>query len=203
MIYELRFALGDYIYLTVGRNAFHLSDQTAAAAKNIYSKDRLWKKVLEGNTHPSATNRMHIIASASPPTHIDWATVEYTTEGLNTLLTTLWQETHPMVADKLSLVNHNDWERRDIMEWVAMYVIMTMHYIFHLYVDLNTWYINVEVEAGYIYLPRIAEIYFELDHPKFNDPHMSATFSCTPLDPAPSQPITCSAPAPALVLSSA
>ena len=68
---------------------------------------------------------------------------EAATKGLTALLATLWQESHPMVEDLLSLVCHKTNKIRACMVWEADYPILPMHYLCQLSLDLNTWSIVV------------------------------------------------------------
>ena len=74
---------------------------------------------------------------------MDWLTAEESEEGINTLLATLWLDTHLLVAYLLSLVRHNVRERRLRVDWATEYDMTTMHFLYYITLDLNNWSISV------------------------------------------------------------
>ena len=56
---------------------------------------------------------MHMLASDGAPTHVDWVLAEAGMKGLTSLLSTLWQETQPLISDLLFMVWHNSREKQD------------------------------------------------------------------------------------------
>ena len=123
---------------------------------------------------------MHMLALEGAPIHMDWVSTEAATKGLMALLATLWQETHPIVADILSLTHHNARERRSRVIWVEEYDLLPMHYPHRLSLNLYTWSINVEDEGGDIKITSVTAIRFDLDRHIFDSPHMPATLVCAP-----------------------
>ena len=69
-------------------------------------------------------------------------------EGLTTLLVTMWSELNLIIADLLSLIRQNDRDKCARVDWVAEY--MPIHFILRLSLYLKTWCISVEKEVGYI-----------------------------------------------------
>ena len=84
-----------------------------------------------------------MLALEGAPIHVDWVSTEAETKGLMALLATLWQDTHPLVADILSLTHHNARERRSRVRWVEEYDLLPMHFPRCLSLNLYTWSINV------------------------------------------------------------
>ena len=56
------------------------------------------------------------LAIQSGPHHVNWVTSEAATEGVTSLLATLWLDTHPLVDDLLYLVCRNSRERQAILD---------------------------------------------------------------------------------------
>ena len=84
----------------------------------------------------------------SGPHHVDWITSEAAAEGLTVLLATLCSDTQPLVEDLLSLMIHNAIYRRERVDWSEEYEMLPIHFLLRLKIDLNTWCISVEEEAG-------------------------------------------------------
>ena len=55
--------------------------------------------------------------------------------------------------------------------------MIPMHYLHQLSLDLNTWYINVDKEAGEIGISSITAICFKLDRQTFESPNITATIT--------------------------
>ena len=73
---------------------------------------------------------------------------------------------------------------------MADYTLIPVHYFHRISIDLNMWFISVEDEGGYIKLPSMSVIRFEMDLRTFDALHMPATFFCTPLALVPTQTST-------------
>ena len=67
-------------------------------------------------------------------------------DGLTSVLATMWSELNPIIADLLSLIRKNYREQRMRVDWVAEY--MPMHFFLCLSLDLKTWWKSVEKEVG-------------------------------------------------------
>ena len=125
--------------------------------------------------------------------HFNLVKSEAAAEGLVDILATLWSDTHPLVSYLLSLMYHNARERHARVEWAAEYEILPMHFLRRLILNLNTWYISVEEEAGEIYPPSMYELCFEIDRHMIERPHMPSPEALHPGMPA-SRPDTNQAP---------
>ena len=53
---------------------------------------------------------------------------------------------------------------------MAEYDLLPIHYLRHLYLNINTWYISVEDEGSNININIINAIRFEMDHHTFDTP---------------------------------
>ena len=96
---------------------------------------------------------MNLLSVDTPPhLQIDWITAESMSEGLKTLLVTLWNKSQPLVSNLLYMIHHNYKERRTHGLGGRIYA----HVFFHrLSLDLKTWCISVEKEAEDINILRI------------------------------------------------
>ena len=56
-----------------------------------------------------------MLASDGAPTHVDWVLAEAGMKGFTSLLSTLWQETQPLISDLLFMVWHNSREKQDLV----------------------------------------------------------------------------------------
>ena len=65
-----------------------------------------------------------------------------------------------------------------------------MQYLCILSLNLSAGFVSVEDEGGYIKLPSMSVIRFEMDLRTFDALHMPATFFCTPLALVPTQTST-------------
>ena len=137
-----------------------------------------------------------MLASDGALSHVEWVSAEAATEGLTALLATLWWDTHPLVADLLSLTCHNARKFRSRIGLEAEYSLLPIRYLRCLSLYLNTWYISVEDEGGNIEIPSITAIRFELDRRTFDAPHMLATLVCAPLAPPTTSTTTRCGPTP-------
>ena len=61
--------------------------------------------------------------------HMDWVTNEPTLEGLDALLSILFQESQMFTSDFPSLSLHNSNERQGQMDWESDYPMPQMHLI--------------------------------------------------------------------------
>ena len=135
MVRELHFTPREFNSLTSGLSLFHFFAKTTVEAENLRNKAHLWYKALAVNIWPSASKSMHMLTLDG----VEWVSTKAEIKGLTALLSTMWRETHPLVADLLSLMTNNTRELRARVDWAADYELLTMHY--H---DLNTCSINVE-----------------------------------------------------------
>ena len=70
----------------------------------------------------------------------------------------------------LSRTHPSAWERQSCANWMAEYDLLPIHYLRHLYLNINTWYISVEDEGSNININIINAIRFEMDHHTFDTP---------------------------------
>ena len=136
------------------------------------------------NICPSITDSYQLLAIDSGLIHVNWETEEATDKVLVNLLATLWLETHPLVVDLLSLVLHNAKERQTRVDWVSEYEILPIHFICCLTLDLNTWCISVEEDAGCINIPSRSALCFKINRRTLNQPHMPPPATLHPGTPA-------------------
>ena len=121
----------------------------------------------------------------SIPRHIDLDSVETAAKVLASLLATLWSDTPPLVSELLSLMYHNARERRAMVDWKAYYDMLPMHFLRHLNLDFNTWFIIVEEEAVYINVPIMSALRFEIDRRTLDLSLKTLTSALHPGTPAP------------------
>ena len=90
---------------------------------------------------PLVAKYSQLLTIDSSPLQVDWVMTEEFSEGLTVLLDTLWSDTHPLVADIISLLRQN---ARVRVDWAGKYDIVPMDLLRHLTLELNTWCISVE-----------------------------------------------------------
>ena len=146
------------------------------------------EKVLDGNLQLSVSKSIHMLDLYSAPTHIEWVSIDTSTYGLTAILITQWQDTHLLMAELISLVRHNSWERRAHVDWAAEDAFLPIHYLRRLSLYVNTWFISVAEKVRDIDLYTITAIIFYLYRHNFDAPHMPAMFVCTPPELALTQP---------------
>ena len=78
------------------------------------------------------------------PIHVDWVALDSSSEGFLDLMDTLWQESFPISKDLLYPIRNNSGLRRECMDCVMKYVMLTIHFICLLSFDLNTWCVSDE-----------------------------------------------------------
>ena len=110
-----------------GASAFLFVAHTSAVAWEIRAKYRIWDNVLQDNVRLLMADSLQLLDVDSGPRHIYCIMEEVVSEYLIALLATLWSETHTLVADLLSLVQHNNKERRGRVDWAAEYEILLMY----------------------------------------------------------------------------
>ena len=79
----------------------------------------------------------------------------------------LWSGNHLLVTELISLIRHDIMKRKMHMELSEEYDMLPINFLCHLYLDLNTLWISVEEEAGYINLPIMLEIWFDTNYRTF------------------------------------
>ena len=89
-------------------------------------------------------------------------------------------------------------KRQMHMEWEEEYYMMPIHFFFHLSLELTTWRISIEEEAGYIKLPRMLVIWFEFNHHNFGKMNIPTPASLATV--APSANLLYSIPIPSIPL---
>ena len=136
--------------------------------------------MLDGNLQPSYSKSMHMLALYGADTHVDWVSIDTSTEGLTALLATLCQETHLHMDKLLSLVCYNSWEWRENVYWEAEDALLPIHYLRRLSLYINIWFISFVDEVRYIELYIMTAIRFYMYRHTFDSPHMISTFFCTP-----------------------
>ena len=134
------------------------------------------EEVLDGNLQTSDSKIMDMLVLYGTPANFDWVSTDTPTEGLTALLTTLWQETHIIMAKLLSLVRHSPWERRAHADWAAEDELIPIHVLCLLLLYFNTCFISIEDKDREIYLCIMMEIRFDLYSHTFDVPHMPDTF---------------------------
>ena len=102
----MRFTFRDLNYLTDGLSDLNFIAKTAAVTEKIWNKAYLLDMAMDGNIQPYAYDSIHMLASDGMLYYIDWMLVEAAMEGLITLLATLWQDNYSLVANLLSLMQH-------------------------------------------------------------------------------------------------
>ena len=111
---------------------------------------------MRGNIRPSMLKLVQLLSVDGTPRQLYWVTAESVSEGLTALLVILWSDLHPLSTYLLYLVRHNARERRALMNWVEEY--MLMHFLCCLYLNLKTWCISIDEEAGYIGITSISSL---------------------------------------------
>ena len=135
-----------------------------------------------------------MLASDGVPTHVDWVLAEASTEVLTALLATLWQDTHPLVADLLSMVRHSTRELWAQVDFAAEYELLPMNSLRYLSLNLNTWFISVDKNGEDIDLPSMSAIKFDLDRRTFDRTDKPSTLFYTPPSWAPTKTSTWDSP---------
>ena len=142
MVREVTFDPRDYKNRFAGTRTFLFMENKSTAMESLQYKAWLWDNLMRVKIHPSTLESVHLLSIYSAPHQVDWVTSESVSEGLTALLAMLWSKLHPLVADLLLLVCHNDREKCVLMDLVAKY--MPMNFLRHLSLDLKTSCISVE-----------------------------------------------------------